>query len=141
MRRYVMTRNILLYILVLIFLFACATPQKYDARLNRLIGQKVSVLQKDWGTPSAKKILDDGGMVITYTKADNVFVPSEFYVYNQSFQDNPDMVYQPFVTDYDFAPYGESFGYEVKYVCQTTFLVQNGIITGWKWKGNDCLAD
>lgn len=136
-----MTRNILLYILVLIFLFACATPQKYDARLNRLIGQKVSVLQKDWGTPSAKKILDDGGMVITYTKADNVFVPSEFYVYNQSFQDNPDDVYQPFVNDYDFSAFGESLGEEVEYVCQTSFLIQNNIISGWKWKGNDCLAD
>ncbi len=136
-----MSRNILLYILVLIFLFACATPEKYDARLNKLIGQDVSVLQENWGAPSAKKILDDGSEVITYTKVNTVYLPSEFYVYNQNFQNSPDMVYQPFVNDYDFSPYGETFSEKVKYVCQTTFLVQNNIIRGWKWTGNDCVSN
>lgn len=136
-----MTRNILLYILVIIFLFACATPQKYDAELNRLVGQNVSVLEKNWGRPALRQMLDNGGEIVTYIKTDDVFVPSETYLYNQSFQGNPFDVYQPFINEYDFSAPDDGQWNQVKYVCRTSFLVQDGIIAGWKWKGNGCLAD
>lgn len=135
-----MVKNIALYVLVTIFLFACATPAKYDNKLAGMMGEKASVLVKDWGKPSAKKIFGNGDEVYTYTKANNVYVPSEFYMYNQGFEPSEDVVYGPFLNDYNFGPYGETFGYQVEYVCQTSFLIQNGVISGWKWKGNDCLS-
>lgn len=49
-------------------------------------------------------------------------------------------IYSPFLGDYDFSPYGAAFGYEVENICQTVFLIQNGMVTGWKWRGNDCVA-
>lgn len=75
-----MLKNIALYILVLIFLFACATPEKYDAELASMIGEKSSVLVEKWGKPSARKILAGGDEVYTYTKAGDIYVPSELYV-------------------------------------------------------------
>lgn len=135
-----MVKNVALYILVLIFLFACATPAKYDNKLAAMVGEKASTLVEAWGRPSARKILDNGDEVYTYTKANNVYVPSEFYIYNQGFEPSEDVVYGPFLNDYNFGPYGETFGYQVEEFCQTSFLIKNGLISGWKWRGNDCVS-
>ena len=109
-------------LLLLIFLFGCATPEKYDAELAGWVGKSENKLIAEWGKPSARKINADGSQVLTYTKADNV------------------SVYAPFDGDYAFTPYGENLGYNPEYTCQTSFLVQNNVITGWKWVGNDCVA-
>lgn len=126
---------------LLIFLFACATEQKYDEKLQTWVGMPETSLVKKWGNPSQSKILDNGDKVITYTKANDVYVPSEFYLNNPYMLPGQDTVYAPFMGDYDFMPYGETFGYKAEYICQTSFLVQSGFITGWKWKGNDCFAN
>ena len=133
-------RKISFVLIVTLLLLGCATPAKYDKKLNAMVGQSRQTLIKDWGRPSASKILANGDEVITYTKANNVYVPSEFYLYNQGFEPSEDVVYSPFMNDYDFSPYGQTFGYQVEYVCQTAFLLQNGQIIGWKWRGNDCVS-
>lgn len=123
-------------------LFACATPEKYDAKLDNTIGQTRAQLEKTMGKPSAVKIFANGDEVVAYTKANNVFVPSEFYLYNQGALSNEgDGIYSPFLGNYDFSPYGATFGYEVENICQTVFLIQNGRVAGWKWRGNDCVSD
>ncbi|MFR8205674.1 MAG: hypothetical protein ACLU99_04570 [Alphaproteobacteria bacterium] len=72
------------FILILTFLlFACATPAKYDSKLNRLVGVSKSQLIKDMGQPSATKVFANGDEVLAYVKANDVYVPSEFYLYNQ----------------------------------------------------------
>ena len=49
------------FILILTFLlFACATPAKYDSKLNRLVGVSKSQLIKDMGQPSATKVFANG---------------------------------------------------------------------------------
>ena len=136
-----MVKNIFLYMLVLIFLFACATPARYDAKLNAMVGQSAQTLVKSWGRPSAKIIKDNGDEIYAYTKADDVYVPSEFYMYNQGFEPSEDVVYGPFLNDYNYGPFGETFGYQVEEYCQTAFLIKNGIVSGWKWRGNNCVAD
>ena len=127
-------------LLLLIFLFGCATPEKYDAELAGWVGKIENKLIAEWGKPSARKINADGSQVLTYTKADNVYVPSEFYLYNPYSLQGDVSVYAPFDGDYAFTPYGENLGYNPEYTCQTSFLVQNNVITGWKWVGNDCVA-
>lgn len=133
-------RKISLALITVFFLFACATPVKYDKKLNALVGQHKADLIQEFGKPSAAKILGDGDEIITYTKANNVYVPSEFYLYNQSYEPSEDVIYSPFLGNYDFTPYGENFGYEVEYICQTSFMIQDNIVTGWKWRGNDCVS-
>ena len=83
----------------------------------------------------------NGDKVITFTKADDMYVPAQYYIYNPGQVPNVDEVFTPFDGDYDFTPYNELVGYEVTQICQTSFLLQNGIVTGWKWKGNDCVAN
>lgn len=126
--------------LVLCFVVACATQQKYDAKLGTWIGKTQSQLIEKWGRPSAQKYLVNGDKVLTYTKANDVYVPSEFYVYNQGFEPSEDVVYSPFINNYDFSPAAASFGYTVDEICQTSFLLKNGVVTGWKWKGNACVS-
>lgn len=133
-------KKIYLSLLSLLFVFACASNAKYDKRLESWIGKPVNSLTAKWGEPSAKKFLANGDSVITYTKANDVYVPSEFYYYNQGFEPSEDVVYSPFLNDYDFSPYMNNFGYEVVDSCQTSFLIQEGLVTGWKWKGNDCIS-
>ena len=75
-------------------------------------------------------------------------MPSEYFIYNTTGAQQSDTVlhdalpifYSPFMDNYDFGPYSQTFGYQVEEICQTAFLIQDGIITGWKWRGNDCVA-
>ena len=83
---------------------------------------------------------DDSSRVITYTKVDQSYVPSEYYIYGNTFVPGQEVVYSPFTGDYDFYPFEQSFGYTVEYVCQTSFLVEDGIVRAWRWKGNNCVA-
>lgn len=133
-------RNISFILIMMFLLFACATPAKYDAKLNNLVGQSKASLIKKMGEPSAVKMFANGDEVLAYVKANDVYVPSEFYLYNQGALSNEGDMYSPFLSDYDYSPYGASFGYEVEYICQTAFLIQNGVVTGWKWYGNNCVA-
>lgn len=133
-------KKIYLGLLGLLFVFACASNAKYDKKLETWVGKPVSSLTKKWGEPSAKKFLANGDSVITYTKANDVYVPSEFYTYNQGFEPSENVVYSPFLNDYNFSPYMDNFGYEVVDYCQTSFLIQEGFVTAWKWKGNDCFS-
>ena len=127
------------FALILFFLLiACASPMKYDKKLNSLVGANKTELLKQMGKPSAVKVFANGDEVIAYVKANDVYVPSEFYLYNQGNPANQQDVYSPFLEDYDFSPYGAAFGYQVEYFCQTAFLLQNGVVTAWKWRGNDC---
>ncbi|MBE6449055.1 MAG: hypothetical protein E7018_07180 [Alphaproteobacteria bacterium] len=131
-------RKICFTLIFTFILFACASPIKYDSKLNNLVGANKATLIKEMGTPSAVKMLSDGSEVLAYVKANDVYVPSEFYLYNQGNPANQQDVYSPFLEDYDFSPYGAAFGYQVEYFCQTAFLLQNGVVTAWKWRGNDC---
>ena len=133
-------RKISFALIVTFLLLACATPAKYDASLNALVGESKSALIKQMGRPSAVKVLSNGDEVLAYVKANDVYVPSEFYLYNQGALSNEGDIYSPFLSNYDYSPYGGSFGYQVEYICQTAFLIQNGRVTGWKWRGNDCTA-
>ena len=126
------------FALILFFLLlACASPMKYDNKLNNLVGADKAELIKQMGQPSAVKVFANGDEVIAYVKANDVYVPSEFYLYNQS-GDNAEDVYAPFLENNDYTPYASAFGYQVEYICQTAFLLQDGVITAWKWRGNDC---
>ena len=50
-------------ILLLIFLFGCATPEKYDAELAGWVGKSEASLINKWGKPSARKINADGSEI------------------------------------------------------------------------------
>ena len=123
------------------YLSSCASTQKYDQMLNTWIGKPEASLLKSWGTPSARKINADGSQVITFTQVQNITVPSEFYLYNPYSLQGDASIYAPFDGDYAFTPYAKNLGVTQEYVCQTSFYIQNNLVTGWKWKGNNCFAE
>lgn len=131
------------FALILTFLLlACATPADYDRCLNKTLGDTEIQLVNKLGRPSAVKMFANGDKLLAYTKAENIYVPSEFYTYNQgAFSTAYDGPYSPLLGDYDFTPFETTFGYNVKYFCQTVFLIQNGVVTGWKWRGNNCVPE
>ena len=137
-------RNIVVFCIVVacfLWLAGCASTTAYDAQMNSLIGRNTTFLIKFMGKPSAKKIMADGKEVWAYTNIDNVYVPSEFYLYNQgTMSEEYDGLYAPFMEQYDFSPYEKEFGYIVKYYCQTSFLIEYHTVIGWSRRGNGCVA-
>jgi len=132
-------KHISFTLILLFLLFACSTTQNNTQKLNSTLGMSKSDLIRYMGQPSGAKILNDGTEILSYTTIDNVYVPSEFYNYNQGALANEyDPFYAPFLGDYDFSPYGDSFGYNVEYFCKTVFVLEKGTVTSWKQKGNDC---
>lgn len=130
------------FILILVIvLFACATPQKYNEKLNSMIGASKEDLIKNFGKPSAAKILNNGDTILAYTFVDDVFVPSEFYTYNQGNEIyEEDGLFSPFLSTYEFSNNPGAIGYEAKYICKTLFLLQNNKVIAWKWQGNNCVS-
>ena len=130
------------FILILVIvLFACATPQKYNEKLNSMIGVSKEDLIKNFGKPSAAKILNNGDTILAYTFVDDVFVPSEFYTYNQGNEIyEEDGLFSPFLSTYEFSNNPGVIGYEAKYICKTLFLLKNNKVIAWKWQGNNCVA-
>lgn len=125
-------------LLLLIFLSACATEEKYSNNLNKLIGENESYLLKIFGKPSSKKIINSHTKILTYTNLENMYVPSEFYEYNTPLYVGADDVFYPFNDMYIYNPMSQYLGVNVTFYCQTSFLLENGVIKSWQWKGNNC---
>lgn len=130
------------FILIIVsVLFACATSKSYDSKLNALLGASEAQIIQQFGKPSAIKILNDDTVILAYTKVDDIFVPSEFYTYNQGDEIyGQDGLYSPFLSTYLFSNTPGDIGYEAKYICKTLFLLQHNKFTAWKWQGNNCVA-
>jgi len=133
-------QKIMFTIILLILLLGCATPEKYNNKLLTLLGQNPNVLEKDFGKPSGKKILDNGDEIITFTSINDNYVPSDFFLYQQYNTQGNISVYTPFDQDYDFTPFAENFNQLPSLICQTSFWIHNNKIIGWKWKGNNCVS-
>ena len=89
------------FLLIMIFVvFACATS-RYDDKLNLLLGASSEKLVAQFGKPSAKKIINDNTQIWAYTNVDNVFIPSEFYNYDQGSEIlGEDGLFSPFLNTY-----------------------------------------
>lgn len=131
------------FVLIFMFLlFACATQQGYDNKLDSLLGASKEQIISSYGRPSAVKIINDNTEILAYTKIDEIFVPSEFYTYDQGNEIyGQDALFSPFLSNYLFSDNPAGIGYNADYICKTLFLLQNNHVTAWKWQGNNCVAN
>ena len=113
-----MIRNIAFLLIVTFLVLACATSEKYDKKLNDLVGKTEQDLVMAWGTPSAVKYVNDNTKVFTYTKINDFYFPSEYYLYNEEFEPD-DTIYAPLMNEYNFMPYAELTDNVVEADCQT----------------------
>lgn len=95
-------------------LLGCATTGKYEAKLNSWKGHDISSLMQAWGPPSNQYALPNGSHMYTWLWVGGTRVVS--------------------------APIGD---YRVTTAntawCKTTMTANgDGIITQWRWEGNDC---
>ena len=124
-----------------VLLGACASAKDYDNALNKFLGASQAQIIQKFGKPSAIKIVDDNTKILAYTRVDDVFVPSEFYTYEQGEEFyGQDGIFSPFLNTYLFSQDPDALGYEAEYICKTLFLLQNDKVTAWKWQGNNCVA-
>ncbi len=138
MRKY---GKIAFLLIVTALLFACATAKNYDHMLNGFLGASETDVIKHFGRPSAIKIIDNNTKILAYTQVDDVFVPSEFYTYQQGEEIyGADGMFSPFLNTYLFAEAPGDIGYEADYICKTLFLLKNGHVVSWRWQGNNCVA-
>ena len=128
-------------LIVAALLFACATTKGYDNMLNGFLGASEAQIVQHFGKPSAVKIIDSDTKILAYTKVDDIFVPSEFYTYEQGEEIyGMDGMFSPFLNTYLFAENPAAIGYEADYICKTMFLLEKRKVTAWRWQGNNCVA-
>ncbi|MBR2299677.1 MAG: hypothetical protein IJ870_03785 [Alphaproteobacteria bacterium] len=131
-------KQIAFLLIFVLLLFACAANNaNYNKELEQWVGQPVKALETAWGKPTGQKIISANTRVLTYTKTSEYFVPTEYYYDNLGWGAT-DLVYDPFFGEYEMTPYAQIVDTEVQGICQTSFVVNDGVIRSYQWRGNGC---
>lgn len=131
-------KKIAFLLIMLLLVFACtANDVAYEKKLQSYIGHSENTLLQNFGKPTIQKIMPNGKSILTYIKQNEYFVPTEYFYDYPGWIDS-DTVYNPFFNDESYAPYAQLVDMEVEEICQTSFVLQNGIIQSYKFFGNNC---
>lgn len=107
----------LLYLTIALSLSGCATTANYEKILNTWVGSSAESLVEAWGAPSNVVQVTDTKKAVVYEFNGGA---STYGNVNQ---------------------YGGYSGYTVANTCTTTFIVTEGQISSWQWRGNSCRAN
>ncbi|MDH0424154.1 hypothetical protein [Stutzerimonas stutzeri] len=127
-----MKNNKLLIGMFAVFLSGCATTAKYEAILASWVGSPEGDLIRSWGPPQQVYDTGSGNKYLTYSTTRQVYIPGTSPTYTTN--------YNPYTNSATTTSYGGTPAQNISMGCQTTFEVSNGIITSWRWQGNDCTA-
>ena len=118
-------RNLLVLLLLVFLVSSCTSKLDHEKVLESWIGAKESALIDKWGTPTNHYKTDDGKKYLTWKNSSQAIVGG----------------YAPTVsTDY----YGNVYSSGgmppilVTSNCDITMILEDGIVTSWKYKGNNC---
>jgi hypothetical protein len=116
-----------LAVMAAIGMVGCATTAKYEAKLQSWVGAPEMRLVRSWGPPQG--VYESGGIrFLTWSNSRNVFIPGSSGTTTTQFVGN---------TAYTRTS-GAYASQNIGMVCNTTFEVEGGVITRWRWEGNDC---
>lgn len=123
------------YLMLLSFILvsACAnTTDNYGQKLQNYVGVSETVLISDFGMPDNVQSIVPGEQLYTYMQVDNVPVggnnePYAGQIAYGEFGMNPNLPANPNPSN--------------NYYCQTTFTIQNGIVTDFSFNGDDCVVE
>lgn len=105
--------------LLLIFggacLIGCATTARYEAKLNTWLGQPEASLIQAWGVPSRSHQISEKSKAIVFERSGPETAIGTYNPYSQSVLMTAGRTY-----------------------CNTTFFIEDGIVTKWRWDGNQC---
>lgn len=112
-----------------IFVIGCSstptpTQENYVKYLNTWLGQSESKLINEIGVPTSHYELGNKQYIL-YSRSNTVYLPGS----------NPS--YYSYGSGYSH-PIGGSTSKMLTFSCDTTFVVEGGIVSSWKIKGNGC---
>jgi len=110
---------------VVLLLAGCANSVRYGNLLNTWVGKSEENLVKTWGIPSRSYKMADGQKMVEYNNAQNVFA----FNTPENYQ-SPSLAMR--------LASGEK---KSRSACKATFLIDKGIITSWKFFGDDCVSN
>ena len=118
-------------------LSSCASPQKYNARLNQELGKSQQQLISSFGTPSSVKKFANGDKIISYVNLNYQTIPDPDYDFSTDFMTENEL-FTPFTFGGDEIPIGNFMGETITDYCKTDFYLTGNIVTSWQWRGNAC---
>lgn len=130
-------RQIVFGLILTMLLLACANGQNYNQKLQKWVGQSEDSLIQSWGRPSSRRYINEHESVLTYTRIQDWYMPSEYYFYNDGWGEE-NVIFNPVLDEANMGPQAIITDNQVQEICQTTFWIKDGIITSWQWKGNNC---
>ncbi len=130
-------RKVVFGLIFTLLLLACANTQTYDNKLKQWVGQSEASLISAWGRPSMRQYINANESVITYTRVQDWYMPSEYYFYNDGWGEE-NVLLDPIMGEAQMGPEAIITDNQVQEVCQTKFWIKDGIITSWQWRGNGC---
>ena len=115
---------------VFLTLTACiATTGKYEKKLASWFGQNEQSLIAGWGPP--QQVYESGGFkYLTYDWSGSAYIPGTSPTYQTQFIGN---------TAYTTS-YGGSSAVTLNLNCRTTFTLQNGVVSAYRFEGNRCVS-
>lgn len=123
-------RGLVLGFIAMLALAGCATTARYEQVLASWVGETEGALVSSWGPPVDVYQAPDGMRVLTYRSAGNIFIPGTSPTYTSTVVGN---------TVYTQA-HGGTAPTSIPLACTTNFTVVGGVITSWRWQGNNCTS-
>lgn len=120
-------------VLSLIFLVSCTTTSdNYGQKLQNYMGVSESVLVSDWGIPDNVQTIVPGEQIYTYIQTYNGALNNNTEPYAEQ------VAYGEFGMNPNLPPNPNQIS---SYYCQTTFTIQNGVVTNFSFNGDDCVVE
>jgi hypothetical protein len=120
------------YVLLVLFLLvtACATTEKYEAKLQSWIGADEETLLMEWGPPDSVYDINDTKKMLTYLETSVLHIAGSAPRYTTEVIGG---VMHTRVT-------GGTEPRDIERKCKTTFVIENGEVVDWIAKGNNCVS-
>lgn len=117
----------LIIVLLLLALSGCGFPKGYKEAMSSWIGADERQLLANFGPPN--RAYESGGTkYLTWSSSKNVTIPGQDPYYTSTVVGN--QVYTQ--------SYGGTDDTNINLRCEFTFVIENGRVTTWRAKGNNC---
>ena len=140
----------LVYILAVAVLSGCATTAKYESKLQSLVGVTEERLYAAWGIPTKSMQLKDGSKLVEYYSSSHTQLGGYSYTV-------PQTIYESGTATITGKEGTEQVTYSgttttlvektdpvrnIHLNCKTMFTINpQGVVSSWKWSGNNCVSD
>lgn len=116
-----------LFLIPLVFLISCST---IGETLDKIVGNSEEWLYANYGIPTNTFDIDSDTKMVVYLDSANMVMPSygpDSTSYVQS--------YGNYAT---VRTYNKPPAQNISIWCEVTFIIKDGIVSSWRYKGNNC---